>query len=159
LIYRQAIRKSAGSTSGLYEQIEHEEAIHERTRQNQLKQREKQEEFIRTYRSKARQASRVQSRIKALARSEVLEKLEAEDELHFRFSYAPFTPTVILHANELSFGYGSEPLFRHLTLSIAANDRIAVVGANGRGKSTLLSVLFGALAPQHGRVELHANAS
>ncbi|MCI5066580.1 ATP-binding cassette domain-containing protein [bacterium] len=160
LIYRESIRKSKGSTAQLYQQIEEEEAIHERTRQNQLKEREKTEQFIRTYRSKARQASRVQSRVKALERSEVLEQLESEQDLSFSFSHQPFVSKWMLHTHELAFGYEPDRLlFSDIQFSLAPTDRLAIIGPNGKGKSTLLSTLFGALTPTRGNVDLHTNAA
>jgi len=159
LIHRKQIRKSSGTTAKLYERIEEEEEIHEKTRLNQLKERERQEQFIRTYRSKARQASRVQSRVKALEKMDVMEKLASEDELRFQFSYKKFTPKWILHVDELAFGYGEQPLFSELKFSVGAKDRIAIVGANGKGKSTLLAVLHGDLKAQTGSIQLHSSAS
>ena len=159
LIYRMGIRKLSGTTEKIYERIAEEEEIHEKTRLHQLKERERQEEFIRTYRSKARQATRVQSRIKALERTDVLEKLESEKDLAFQFSYADFTPKWILHAKEIGFGYGDIPLFKEISFSLGSRDRIGIIGANGKGKSTLLSLLYGALTPQQGKAEIHSLAT
>lgn len=159
LIYRSSIRKSEGSTHALYQRIAEEEEIHERTRKNQLKERERVEQFVRTYRSKARQASRVQSRVKALEKQEVLEKLETEEDLSFRFSYEPFTPKWIMNVKELAFGFGDTPLFSGLNFALASKDRLAVVGPNGMGKSSLLSVLTERRQPTSGSVEIHSSAS
>ncbi|MCB0329252.1 MAG: ATP-binding cassette domain-containing protein [Bdellovibrionales bacterium] len=159
LIYRRDIRKTTGTTEKLYERIAEEEAIHEKTRLNQQKEIDRQEAFIRTYRSKARQASRVQSRVKALERTDRIEKLESEEELQFDFAYQEFNPKWILHTKSLGFGYDEHPLFSDLTVSLGAKDRIAIIGQNGKGKSTLLSVLYGALAAQTGSAEVHSAAS
>jgi ATP-binding cassette subfamily F protein 3 len=159
LIYRMGIRKLSGTTEKIYGRIAEEEEIHEKTRLHQAKERERQEEFIRKYRSKARQASRVQSRVKALERTEVIEKLETEKDLAFQFSYEAFSPKWILHAKELCFGYEEFPLFQDLSFSLGTNDRIGIIGANGKGKSTLLSLLYGALTPRSGSTEIHSLAT
>ena len=76
IIHRCKMRKVAGSTSKLYDQILMEEEIYEKTRQNDEKKRKEVEQFINRFRAQATKASAVQSRVKALARHEKLDKLE-----------------------------------------------------------------------------------
>lgn len=156
-IHRQLIRKLPGNTEKYYEQIAKEEEIYEKTRLNQEKKRKETEIFINRFRYKATLSSRVQSRIKALAKKEKLEKLANLETLDFSFPYAPIPAKVLFTAENLCFSYrGQEPfLINGFNLTIGREDRIAVIGKNGKGKSTLLKLLAHKLAPNHGEIQEH----
>ena len=64
---------------------------------------------------------------------------------------------LLLNARDLSKSYGSDPLFRNLTLNISEGERIGVIGPNGSGKSTLLALLAGRTQPDSGEVALRKN--
>lgn len=145
-IHRKNIRKIAGDTSKYYEQIAKEEEIYEQTRLNDEKKRKETELFINRFRAKARLAGMVQSRIKALEKSDVKSRLEKIKTLDFNFTYKPMNAKNILSAKDLSFGYNdSEKLFSNLSFSIGSKDRLCIIGKNGKGKSTLLKVIAGKL--------------
>jgi ATP-binding cassette, subfamily F, member 3 len=159
-IHRHRIRKMAGGTEKLFGQILEEEEIHERTRVNDERRRKEAELFIARFRAQATKARAVQSRIKALARHERLEKLRGERELDFAFTEAPFAGKRMLEAREIAFAY--EPghlLIDRFSLAVSRGDRIGVVGPNGRGKTTLLRLLAGELSPVSGGVSRSANVS
>jgi ATP-binding cassette subfamily F protein 3 len=156
LIHRGRLRKIQGSTEKLYAQIVLEEEVHERTRQNAEKKRLKEEAFITRFRAKASKASAVQSRIKRLEKMPALEKLAHIDELDFSFREAPFFAERMMELRGISFGYQEDaPLFQGLNLKIGPEDRIGVIGKNGKGKSTLLNLMAGELAPLKGERVLH----
>ncbi len=158
-IHRRRVRKMPGDTGKLARQILQEEEVHERTRVNDERERKEAEAFISRFRAQATKARAVQSRIKALARRERLERLEEIGELDFRFTEAPFAGKRLLEARDLIFGYDAgRPLIEGLSVSVARGDRIAVVGPNGRGKTTLLRLLAGELAPWTGAVRPQVNA-
>jgi len=157
-IHRSRVRKMSGGTQKLYGQILQEEEIHEQTRRNDEKKRQEAEIFIARFRAQATKARAVQSRIKALARHERLEKLADVRNLDFRFTEAPFTGKWMMEVRDLSFGYDAgHPLIEKLSFHVAKGDRIAVVGPNGRGKTTLLRLLAGELAPVTGLVKPAVN--
>jgi ATP-binding cassette subfamily F protein 3 len=157
-IHRQKVRKIPGDTGKFYEQIAQEEEIHENTCLNDEKKRREVELFISRFRAKARLAGMVQSRIKTLAKMEKREKLQGVETLDFAFRYKSFTGRHILRTEALSFGYDpARPLIRGLDLQVAAGERICIVGPNGRGKTTLLKLLAGHLAPGGGQVQRAAN--
>ncbi|PZM83672.1 MAG: ABC transporter ATP-binding protein [Candidatus Margulisiibacteriota bacterium] len=156
IIHRKKARKIAGDTSKLYEQIAKEEEIHEKTRMNDEKKRKETEQFISRFRAKARLAGMVQSRVKALEKKEKLEKLERIETLEFSFNASPFYAKKIMEVKNISFGYKEDHLLIHgLSISIAKDDRICVIGKNGRGKSTLLKLLCGELTPSAGSLYGH----
>jgi ATP-binding cassette subfamily F protein 3 len=159
-IYRKGFRKIAGDTGKLYARLASDEETYERTRLSDEKKRKQAEIFIRRFRAKAPLARRVQSRIKALERHEKLEKLEQPKNLDFSFRSKPFNGKPVMQAREISFAYEPEsPLFSGLSFSVGPYDRICVVGRNGKGKTTLLRTLAGALAPRSGEIALNATAA
>jgi ATP-binding cassette subfamily F protein 3 len=153
LIHRKKIRKIEGPTTKIYAQIEEEEGIHEKTRVNEEKQRKHIEAFVNRFRAQATKASAVQSRVKLLEKMPAKEKLSRIADLDFKFRSAPFTGKTLLHVKDVSFHFDpSVPLVRHLNLDIHPHDRIAIIGKNGRGKSTLLNVLAGNFHPTAGSI-------
>jgi ATP-binding cassette subfamily F protein 3 len=156
-IHRNKIRKIEGPTEKLYSQILMEEEVYEQTRINEEKKRKEVEQFINRFRAQATRARAVQSKIKALRRKEDLEKMEAIKDLEFEFVSAPFTGKTLLEAKDLTFSFDSEsaPLIEGLDLTIGKRDRIAVIGKNGKGKTTLLNLLAGELEPLSGEVVRH----
>ncbi|MFC1586172.1 ABC-F family ATP-binding cassette domain-containing protein, partial [Fibrobacterota bacterium] len=157
IIHRHNVRKTKGGTEKLLGQIRQEEEIHEKTRFNEEKKRKQEELFISRFRAKARLAGMVQSRIKSLEKKEKLDKLEQIKNLKFSFTWASCEGRRLLETRNLGFSYNPEQthLIRNFSLDIGRHDRIAVIGQNGRGKSTLLKMLAGELDPQHGKLTGH----
>ncbi len=156
-IHRCRIRKVAGPTEKVYQQLLLEEEIHEKTRTNDEKKRKEIEQFINRFRSKATKARAVQSRIKALQKKERLERLTEIKDLEFTFNSAPFTGKHLMEVKDVSFGFNANgpKLIEKLTLYTGKNDRIAIIGKNGKGKTTLLNLLAGELTPMRGTVHYH----
>ena len=156
-IHRQKIRKMAGDTGKFYTQVAMEEEVHEKSRINIEKKRRQTEQFIRKFRAKARLVGLVQSRIRTLEKQKVPERLEAIAALDFSFRSAPSDVKVLMQTDGLSYRWSQESrdLFNDLKIHIGRGERIAVVGPNGKGKSTLLRVLAGELAPTKGEISVH----
>jgi ATP-binding cassette, subfamily F, member 3 len=159
-IHRQKLRKISGGTDKYYVQIAQDEEVYEKTRVNDERRRKDIELFITRFRAKARLANMVQSRIKTLQKMEKHEKLEKIKTLGFSFRSRPFPGRQMLAAQKLSFTYHNPtPLIRSFSLTIAKNDRICIVGRNGRGKTTLLRLLDGSLRPQAGKINYNPNVT
>ena len=160
-IHRQRVRKMEGATGKYYDQIAMEEDVHERSRVNIEKKRQQTEEFIRKFRAKARLVGLVQSRIRALEKQEVPEELGEIRTLDFSFRSEAFRSKVMLDVDNVSFSYtGRTPhLFSDLKVVVGKDDRIGVIGANGKGKSTLLRMLAGELSPILGQIKPHPRLS
>lgn len=153
-IHRRKVRKVHGPTQRFYSQILQEEEVYEQTRLNDEKKRKEVERFINRFRAQATRASAVQSRIKALERQGRIERLEDVKELDFEFRPAPFPGKTLMEADGLSFGFGAAtPLIKGLSFSVGKRDRIAVIGKNGKGKTTLLNLLANELAPTGGVIK------
>lgn len=155
-IHRQKIKKIQGDTVKLYNQISEEEALYMATVANAAKKRQKVEEYINRFRAKASLASLVQSKIKKLAKEGVQEELDVIRTLGFEFNSAEFRARHVMKAENISFGYTPEKqLIKDFSLTISKEDRIGIIGKNGKGKSTLLSLLAGELKPESGEVWDH----
>jgi len=156
-IHRQKVRKIEGSTEKLYQQILIDEEVYEKTRINDERKRKDVEQFINRFRAQATKAKAVQSRVKALARHEQREKLTDIQSLDFAFNDASFTGKQLIAAEDLSFSFdpAADPLISHLDFAVGKNDRIAIIGKNGKGKTTLLNLLAGELEPTDGVITRH----
>ena len=159
LVYRGGFRKIEGDSQKLFERISADEELHERTRENREKEIKRMEAFITRFKAQASKATLVQSRVKALARMEKLDELSSDPTLDFSFVHLPFPGKYPIEIKELSFGFESmeRPLIEGLSFAIKKEDRIAVIGKNGRGKSTLLKLLAGELNPSTGEVVVSPN--
>lgn len=151
-IYRNAVRKLHGNTEKFYEQMLAEEEIHEKTREKAEKKRTHLQSYIERFGAKATKAAQAKSKEKALDRIPVMERLAAMEHLDFKFREAPFPGKRMLEVEHLSFAYEKNSDFSidDFSLHIQKGDRIAIIGKNGRGKSTLLSLLLGGLQAQEG---------
>lgn len=159
-IHRQKITKVKGNTQHFFEQILLKEEIHEKTRQNLEKKREQLQGFIDRFGAKASKATQAASKQKALDRMGMLENLKNLYQLDFQFNEAAFHSKKMLEANNLSFSYQpmlSPLLIENFSLSIEKGERIAIIGKNGRGKSTLLRLLAGDLESNGGNIARSEN--
>lgn len=161
-IHRQKVRKIKGSSVDFFTQILQEEEIHERTRMNLEKKRSHAQSFIDRFGAKASKAVQAQSRAKMIERIPVLEKLKDLYNLDFQFHEAPFPGKKMLEMQNLSFGYDPNnpiPLINDLSISIEKGERIAIIGKNGRGKSTILRLFAKDLTPNSGIIKASDNLS
>ena len=158
-IHRGRMRKIAGTTHKLYDQIIEEEEVYEQTRVNEEKKRREIELFISRFRAQATRARSVQSRIRQLQKKEKMEKLATLETLEFSFNTAPFPGRWLLETDGVGFSYdpAGPELISGLSIAIKKRDRIGVIGKNGKGKTTLLNLLAGSFAPGSGTITHNQN--
>jgi ATP-binding cassette subfamily F protein 3 len=156
-IHRQTVQKIKGGTDKLLSQIRMQEEIHEKTRVHEAKKRRQEELFITRFRAKARLAGMVQSRIKTLEKRKQLDKLEKIRNLKFSFTEAPFEAKNLQSVQRVNFAYARDrtTLIHDFSLDIHKGDRIAVIGKNGKGKTTLMRLMAEKLKPVSGSVRKH----
>ncbi len=134
---------------------------YERYRAEQLKQQqaafEKQQReiahvrsFVDRFRAQATKAKQAQSRLKTLAKMEVIAQAHVDSPFGFSFRQPEKLPRPLLRFEKLSVGYSDKALLNEIGLSISPGDRIGLLGANGAGKSTLIKLLAGELIPLGG---------
>lgn len=111
---------------------------------NQQQKIKETQEFIDRFRYKATKARQVQSRIKQLEKTEIIEIEPEESGIRFDFPQPPASGRIVMELKDLSKSYGALEVFESLDYKIERGDRIAVVGPNGAGKSTLSRILAGA---------------
>jgi ATP-binding cassette subfamily F protein 3 len=117
-------------------------------------QRKRLTAFVERFRAKATKARQAQSRMKLLAKLEPTPASVAEEVLPIEFPppAKPLSPPIIA-LDDVAVGYEpGKPVLRRLNLRIDDDDRVALLGANGNGKSTLVKLLSGRLAPLAGRI-------
>ncbi|MBA2727041.1 MAG: ABC-F family ATP-binding cassette domain-containing protein [Parachlamydiaceae bacterium] len=159
-IHRQRVRKVKGGTVEFYDKILQEEEIHARTAENLDKKRAHLQSFIDRFGAKASKATQAQSKAKALQRIPTLEKLKDLYQLDFHFNEAFFPGKKMLSAENLYFSYTPEvKIVENFSLDIEKDEHIAIIGKNGRGKSTILRILAGDLSPLGGSVKRWENLS
>ena len=158
IIHRGNFRKFVGNTQGIREKIAEEEEIQEKTRINQEKQRQKTQEWIDSFKAKASFASRAQSKVKMLEKQELIEKLDNINDLDFVFNCKPFASKEnLLEIERISFSYQeNNRLINDLSFKVASGEKIAIIGKNGKGKSTLLKLIAKELQPIRGNIKSHS---
>lgn len=115
-----------------------------RAYQNQQKQIQDTEDFIERFRYKATKSVQVQSRIKQLAKIERIEVDEVDtSHLNLRFPPAPRSGDYPIIADNLGKAYGDHQVFDHATFTVKRGEKVAFVGKNGEGKSTLVKCIMG----------------
>ncbi len=138
-----------------------QERFEARLRAYQLQQKEieRQQAIIARYRMYNREKSirAAESREKALERMEKIDKPADERAIRFRFEAKRRTGEDVLFLQDLSKSFGDKHLFSKLRLHVRAGDRIALIGPNGVGKSTLIKLIAGEEQPDEGTIRYGAN--
>ncbi|KAF9644776.1 P-loop containing nucleoside triphosphate hydrolase protein [Thelephora ganbajun] len=137
---------------------------------NQMKAYHKQQEEIAhikkfiasagTYANLVKQAKSKQKIIDKMEAAGLIEKVETAKTLRFNFDDVAKLPPPILAFNNVAFSYSGKPedhLYKGLSFGIDMDSRVAIVGQNGTGKSTLLNLITGILQPVEGTISRHVN--
>lgn len=138
------------------ERIAQQQAAYE----NQQKMIAKSEEFIEKFRYKPTKSNQVQSRIKQLEKLERIEvDVEDKSALCVKFPPAPRSGDVVFKATDLTVGYGEKVVFSHASIEVRRGEKVAFVGRNGEGKTTLMRVIMGELPPMSGEARTGYNVN
>ena len=157
-LHRKHAKKVKGDTIKFYEQIIQEEEAYELTRKNLESKRKEMQLLIDRFRAKASKAAMAQSRLKMMGKMGAMEKLDTEKNLGFRFNHLPCPGKTLMTIKNISFSYDDKSvnnIFSNLSFSIGSRDRIGIIGANGKGKSTLINCLAGELVYSSGSIAKH----
>ena len=134
--------------------------IAQKAYENQQKEIKRQQEVIRTLRQFNREKSikRAESREKQLEKVERIDRPEALPA-QMRLTLTPriISGSDVLHAEELSKSYGGQRIFQHVNFDVRRGERIAIIGPNGVGKSTLFRMLLGEVSSDSGLMRFGTN--
>ena len=119
-------------------------------REKQVAQREKLQAFADRWRAKASKAKQAQSRLKAIARMTPIAEMVDDPTLSFAFPNPDGLRPPLITLDMAAVGYGETPILSRLNLRLDPDDRIALLGRNGNGKTTLARLLAAQLAPMEG---------
>ena len=115
------------------------------------------EAFIERFRYKATKSKQVQSRIKMLDKMEMVKVDEVSTEsIHFRFPPAPHSGKIVVEAQDLGKAYADLQVFNHVDLLLTSGKKVAFVGRNGEGKSTMAKIIVGEIRDYTGTFRLGA---
>lgn len=121
------------------------------------KQIEKQMKFVDRFRYKASKASQVQSRLKSLDKIEKIDLPRTTKRVRYSFPKPPRSGKEVIKLEHLSKSYGENVVYKSVDLVLNRGDKVALIGANGAGKSTILKILAGVLDFDEGKRQLGHN--
>ncbi|MFM6953908.1 MAG: ABC-F family ATP-binding cassette domain-containing protein, partial [Sphingobacteriaceae bacterium] len=134
----------AGNYSFYVEEKGLREEIQSGQYKNQQAKIKQEEKLIERFRAKASKAKMAQSRIKALERMERVEDVDDDNpSVNFSFKFSKQSGRHVIRMEHVSKSYPNLPILTNTTATIEKGDKIALIGANGRGKSTLLRIVAG----------------
>ncbi len=140
---RQLIQYS-GNYEFYLEERELRKEIQQSAFKNQQQKIKQTERFIERFRSKATKARQVQSRVKALEKLDRVEEvIDEQAVVNFKFNFNKPSGKEVIQLKEVDKAYGPLQILHHTTADIIRGDKIALIGANGKGKSTLLRIIAG----------------
>jgi len=155
-IQRKSLYIIQGNTKKYDATLAMSDETYEKTRLNQEKKRKELEEFVARNKARASTAALAQSKQKILDKMDDMESLESESNLAFKFNYKETPAKINLRAENLGFGYNQEEkLFQKVSFVLENGKTLAIIGKNGKGKSTLLNYISGELSQQEGELKLH----
>ena len=109
--------------------------------------------FVSRFRAKATKAKQAQSRLNAIAKMDIVAQAQVDSPFTFEFYPCPRAGNPLINCDKVFAGYDqAEPVLKRLSLILSPGDRIALLGPNGQGKSTLIKTLTGALPPISGHI-------
>ena len=126
--------------------------------ENQQRMIEKTEEFIERFRYKPTKSNQVQSRVKQLEKLERIEvDIEDRSTLAVKFPPAPRSGDIAYKAVDMRVGYGTKVVFDDAQIEVRRGEKVALVGRNGEGKTTLMRVIMNELDPMAGESKVGHN--
>ena len=143
---------------GNYTQFEEQKGAERDRKEHEIEKREgeiaKHKEFIDRFKAKATKARQAQSKVKMIEKI-VIERLPQSSRRYPTFKFAQRRPSgrQVLELEGISKSYGDHQVLNNVTLRVQRGDRLAILGPNGIGKSTLLKIAMGVVEPDNGKVE------
>jgi ATP-binding cassette subfamily F protein 3 len=143
-----------GDYSHYLEEKEQKSAALQKQRELQKTEIKRIQAYIDRFRAKASKASEVQSRIKQLAKFDLVPERESSKKIHFRFPHSQRSGKEVIMVRDLGKSYGQKQVFSGLHFTVYRGEKIALLGINGAGKSTLVRILAQNEKPSQGSLQL-----
>ena len=151
----EGMRSYRGNYDAYLKAREEETRVLEARARNQEQKVRDAEKFIRKFRAKASKARQAQSKIKLIRKMDLVKTHQRRKTVHFSFPEVPRSGRDVVTLTGLSKGFGGgTPLYEDVNLVVTRGERVAVIGPNGCGKTTLLRLVAGEIPPDRGRVSL-----
>ncbi|NCT41453.1 MAG: ABC-F family ATP-binding cassette domain-containing protein [Alphaproteobacteria bacterium] len=143
--------------TGNYDTFERERAealgLQQKMHEKQQAERAHMQKFVDRFKAQASKASQAQSRMKALEKMDIVDAVISSRAVHFTFPNPKEIASPMISIDKADIGYtAGQPILRRVHENIDNDDRIALLGANGNGKSTLIKLIADKLAPMSGEV-------
>ncbi|MBT1697819.1 ATP-binding cassette domain-containing protein [Fulvivirgaceae bacterium PWU4] len=143
-VTQQQLVTYEGNYSFYLQEKELRQEIQQNAYENQQQKIRQTERFIERFKAKATKARQVQSRVKALERLDMIEEVTDDTAaVNFKFRFSQQPGRFIINLKDISKSYGPLEILKHTSASIERTDKIALIGANGKGKSTMLRIIAG----------------
>jgi len=144
-------------STGNYDTFERERALkaglQQKMHEKQEAARAHMQSFVDRFKAQASKARQAQSRMKALEKMDIVDAVIADRTIQFSFPNPKQIPSPMISINHADVGYGDDaPILKRIHKNIDNDDRIALLGANGEGKSTLMKLIAHKLGVSHGEV-------
>ena len=161
-IHNKKLKTYKGNYSDFIKASAIEKELELKKFEDQQKDLKKQEESIERLKAFGREKhlKRARSKEKALAKIDVLDKPEAyRKKARIEFNPSVTSGNDVLQLRDISMGYGERILFKDLNLDIYRGEKVALIGANGIGKSTLFKIIMNEIAPLSGNIKFGTNVN
>ncbi|HSJ66461.1 MAG TPA: ABC-F family ATP-binding cassette domain-containing protein [Anditalea sp.] len=143
-VSQQTLTAYSGNYSFYKEEKKERQEVQQNAFENQQQMIKQTEKFIERFRAKASKSNQVQSRVKALERMDrVNEVIDDNAAVNFKFKFSKKSGRDVVVLEHVSKAYGDLTILKNTTVRIERGDKIALIGANGKGKSTLLRIIDG----------------
>lgn len=161
-IHNKRLKPYNGNYSDFVKAYIVEKEIEQKKYEDQQKEIKKQEESIERLKAYGREkhVKRARSKEKMLAKVDVLDKPDGERKrARIEFNPSVTSGNDVLQLRDISMGYGEKILFKDINLDIYRGEKVALIGANGIGKSTLFKIIMNELTPSSGDVKFGTNVN
>ncbi len=152
-VERQKIKMYTGNYDTFERELAEALGLQQKMFDKQQAERAHMQKFVDRFKAQASKARQAQSRVKALERMDIVDAVIAGRAIHFTFPSPKEIASPMITIDNADIGYTADkPILKKVYESIANDDRIALLGANGNGKSTLMKLIADKLAPLSGDV-------
>jgi ATP-binding cassette subfamily F protein 3 len=155
----EGVRQYKGDFESYLAQRAEEEIILERQARNQGQKVKQAQKFIERFRYKSTKARQAQSKIKVLEKMDIIQRHKPVKTVRFSFPPVKQSGRNVVHVDNVAKVFGENVLYRNVNRTVLRGERIAVIGKNGTGKTTLLKIIAGEIKADEGKISMGQGVS